>query len=188
MIHRTYICHISSLSKQALACAKVNKINSTGENRKDAYTEDRSHHDFREWFVNPVTSMVEESTFNGELIARLHEVLRPFLLRRMKKDVEKQLPKKTHHIVPCHLSRRQQFLYDEFIASSTTQSTLSGGSFFGIANVLMQLRKVCNHPDLFASRPIDSPFQMEPLVFHFPSLVDCALEPSIWSTADIPLF
>ena len=148
----------------------------------------RSHHDFREWFVNPVTSMVEESTFNGELIARLHEVLRPFLLRRMKKDVEKQLPKKTHHIVPCHLSRRQQFLYDEFIASSTTQSTLSGGSFFGIANVLMQLRKVCNHPDLFASRPIDSPFQMEPLVFHFPSLVDCALEPSIWSTADIPLF
>ena len=41
-LQRTYICHISSLSKQALACAKVNKINSTGENRKDAYTEDRA--------------------------------------------------------------------------------------------------------------------------------------------------
>ena len=84
--------------------------------------------------------------------------------------------KKTQHILSCHLSRRQQFLYDEFIANSTTQSTLAAGSIIGIANVLMQLLKVINHPDLFTgSRPIESPFHMEPLVFHLPSIVDCAL-------------
>ena len=44
------------------------------------------------------------------------QVLRPFLLRRLKDDVEKQMPKKYEHIVMCHLSKRQRFLYDEFMA------------------------------------------------------------------------
>ncbi|KAH3766640.1 swr1 complex snf2 family dna-dependent atpase [Pelomyxa schiedti] len=131
----------------------------------------QSHKEFREWFVNPVNNMMEESSVNDELIARLHGVLRPFLLRRMKKDVEKQLPRKFQHIVPCTLSRRQQFLYDEFIESSTTQGTLTSGSFFGIMNVLMQLRKVCNHPDLFEPRSVDSSFCLEPLCFRLPALV-----------------
>ena len=46
------------------------------------------------------------------------QVLRPFLLRRLKQDVEKQMPKKYEHVVMCHLSRRQRFLYDEFMAQS----------------------------------------------------------------------
>ncbi|KAH3876860.1 hypothetical protein DPMN_000711 [Dreissena polymorpha] len=44
------------------------------------------------------------------------QVLRPFLLRRLKDDVEKQMPKKYEHVVMCHLSKRQRFLYDEFMA------------------------------------------------------------------------
>ena len=44
------------------------------------------------------------------------QVLRPFLLRRLKDDVEKQMPKKYEHIVMCHLAKRQRFLYDEFMA------------------------------------------------------------------------
>ena len=42
-------------------------------------------------------------------------MLRPFLLRRLKCDVEKQLPQKVEHIVPCWLSKRQRFLYDDFM-------------------------------------------------------------------------
>lgn len=39
-------------------------------------------------------------------------------------------------------------------------------------NVLMQLRKVCNHPDLFESRTIESPFiQQERIVYNFPSII-----------------
>lgn len=40
-----------------------------------------------------------------------------------------------------------------------------------VINILMQLRKVCNHPSLFDPRPIISPFQMEGIVFHTASLV-----------------
>lgn len=76
------------------------------------------------------------------LVDRLHGVLRPFLLRRLKRDVEKQLPGKHEHVVHCRLSKRQRALYEDYMASSDTASTLSSGNFLGIINVLMQLRKV----------------------------------------------
>lgn len=98
---------------------------------------------------------------------RLHNVLRPFLLRRLKKDVEKQLPGKFEHVIRCRLSKRQRNLYEDFMASSDTQATLSSGNFLGLINVLMQLRKVCNHPDLFEGRPIISSFDMPGIEVHF---------------------
>jgi SNF2 family DNA or RNA helicase len=53
-----------------------------------------------------------------------------------------------------------------------TKSTLADADFFSIMNVLMQLRKVCNHPDLFESRTIESPFIMtDKLVYNCPSLI-----------------
>ena len=76
------------------------------------------------------------------LVERLHGVLRPFLLRRLKRDVEKQLPGKHEHVVRCRLSKRQRALYEDYMASSDTSSTLSSVNFLGIINVLMQLRKV----------------------------------------------
>lgn len=45
-----------------------------------------------------------------------------------------------------------------------------------VINILMQLRKVCNHPNLFDPRPIQSPFITQPIVFHTASLVQDALE------------
>ena len=48
------------------------------------------------------------------------------------------------------ISRR--FLYDDFMGQASTKETLSGGSFMSVINVLMQLRKVCNHPDLFEGK------------------------------------
>jgi helicase SWR1 len=47
-------------------------------------------------------------------------VLRPFLLRRLKKDVEKQLPGKFEHVIRCRLSKQQWNLYEDFMASSDT--------------------------------------------------------------------
>ena len=76
-----------------------------------------SHKDFKEWFSSPLTSMVEGSAeYNNDLIHRLHKVLRPFLLRRLKSEVEKQMPKKYQHEVKCPLSKRQRFLYDDFMS------------------------------------------------------------------------
>ncbi|XP_043943014.1 helicase SRCAP [Protopterus annectens] len=79
----------------------------------------QSHREFKEWFSNPLTGMIEGSQeYNENLIKRLHKVLRPFLLRRIKVDVEKQMPKKYEHIIRCRLSKRQRYLYDDFMSQT----------------------------------------------------------------------
>ena len=97
---------------------------------------------------------------NLQRVSKLHTVLRPYLLRRLKRDVEKELPSKYEHLVLCPLSKRQRFLYDEFMSRAHTREALESGVYQKIANVLMQLRKVCNHPDLFEVRPIVTSFAM----------------------------
>jgi|AntAceMinimDraft_5_1070358.scaffolds.fasta_scaffold59680_2 SNF2 family DNA or RNA helicase len=62
------------------------------------------------------------------------------------------MPGKYEHVVRCPLSRRQQYLYEEYMGRSSTRAAmgLGGGSqsgsgnFMGMMNVLMQLRKVGN--------------------------------------------
>ncbi|XP_044035906.1 helicase SRCAP isoform X2 [Siniperca chuatsi] len=149
----------------------------------------QSHREFKEWFSNPLTGMIEGSQeYNEGLVKRLHKVLRPFLLRRIKIDVEKQMPKKYEHVVRCRLSKRQRFLYDDFMAQASTRETLASGHFMSVINILMQLRKVCNHPNLFDPRPIQSPFITQPIVFHTASLVQDALEVSPLKRCDLSMF
>uniref|UniRef100_A0A673L7V7 Helicase SRCAP-like n=1 Tax=Sinocyclocheilus rhinocerous TaxID=307959 RepID=A0A673L7V7_9TELE len=139
----------------------------------------QSHREFKEWFSNPLTGMIEGSQeYNEGLVKRLHKVLRPFLLRRIKADVEKQMPKKYEHVVRCRLSKRQRFLYDDFMAQASTRETLASGHFMSVINILMQLRKVCNHPNLFDPRPIQSPFITKAIIYSTASLVQRALETS----------
>ena len=117
-----------------------------------------SHRDFKEWFSNPMAGMVEgNSEYNDSLIKRLHKVLRPFILRRLKAEVEKQMPKKYFHLVKCPLSKRQRFLYDDFMSRAKTKETLNSENLLSVINILMQLRKCCNHPNLFEPRPTLSP-------------------------------
>ncbi|CAG0922333.1 unnamed protein product [Notodromas monacha] len=132
----------------------------------------QSHSEFREWFSDPVSGMIDGSQrYNASVIRRLHKVLRPFLLRRLKSEVEKQLPRKHEHVVMCRLSKRQQFLYEDYMSRSKTRDTLDKGNLLSVINVLMQLRKVCNHPNLFEERPVVSPLLCDPLFISMPSLI-----------------
>ncbi|KAA6396374.1 MAG: putative Helicase [Streblomastix strix] len=106
----------------------------------------------------------EEQNIRPDIINRLHNVLRPFLLRRLKNDVEKQLPAKHEHVIMCKLSKRQRLLYEEFMSASETKKTIQQGNFMGLCNILMQLRKVCNHPNLFEPHPIQSPLALPALM------------------------
>lgn len=95
--------------------------------------------------------MTGNRSVSDDLVKRLHGVMRPFVLRRLKKDVEKQMPGKFEHIVKCPLSRRQQYLYEEYMGRSATRAAMgfggessSGGgkgNFMGMMNVLMQVDK-----------------------------------------------
>ncbi|RMJ22265.1 hypothetical protein PHISP_06866 [Aspergillus sp. HF37] len=120
---------------------------------------------FSEWFRRPVEQILEHGreTMDDEakqVVTKLHTVLRPYILRRLKADVEKQMPGKYEHVVYCRLSKRQRFLYDGFMSLAKTKATLASGNYLSIINCLMQLRKVCNHPDLFETRPISTSFAM----------------------------
>lgn len=120
---------------------------------------------FSEWFRRPVEQILEHGreTMDDEakqVVNKLHTVLRPYILRRLKADVEKQMPAKYEHVVYCRLSKRQRFLYDGFMSRAKTKATLASGNYLSIINCLMQLRKVCNHPDLFETRQISTSFAM----------------------------
>ncbi|KAF2200648.1 hypothetical protein GQ43DRAFT_441374 [Delitschia confertaspora ATCC 74209] len=114
---------------------------------------------------NPTNQILEQGRQQldaeaQKVVRKLHEVLRPYLLRRLKADVEKQMPAKYEHVVYCRLSKRQRQLYDGFMGRADTKATLASGNYMSIINCLMSLRKVCNHPDLFETRQIVTSFAM----------------------------
>ncbi|CAF2217431.1 unnamed protein product [Rotaria magnacalcarata] len=111
---------------------------------------------FTDWFNAPFATLPSEKVeLNHEetllIIRRLHKVLRPFLLRRLKKEVESQLPEKVEYTVKCELSAVQRCLYHAMSKNRTliieNQNGKSGRR--ALMNKLMQLRKICNHPFLF---------------------------------------
>lgn len=120
---------------------------------------------FQDMFKRPVDQILEHGRDamdeEGKLnVEQLHKILRPHLLRRMKADVEKQMPKKYEHIVPCRLSKRQRQLYDGYMGLARTRESFESGNYLSIMNCFMQLRKVCNHPDLFETRQIVTSYAM----------------------------
>lgn len=113
---------------------------------------------FDEWFNTPFanTGGQDKMELNEEeqllIIRRLHKVLRPFLLRRLKKDVEKDLPDKQERVIKCNFSALQAKLYKQLVSHNRLLvSDGKGGKtgMKGLSNMLMQLRKLCNHPFVF---------------------------------------
>ncbi|TVY27762.1 Chromatin structure-remodeling complex subunit [Lachnellula hyalina] len=113
---------------------------------------------FDEWFNTPFANtggqdkmeLTEEEQIL--VIRRLHKVLRPFLLRRLKKDVEKDLPDKTEKVIKCKFSALQSRLYKQMVThNKLVVSDGKGGKTGarGLSNMIMQLRKLCNHPFVF---------------------------------------
>ncbi|KAF9985882.1 hypothetical protein BGZ75_002461 [Mortierella antarctica] len=113
---------------------------------------------FDEWFNTPFanTGGQDKIELNEEeallIIKRLHKVLRPFLLRRLKKDVESELPDKIERVIRCKLSPLQLKLYNQMKKHGMlfTQGGEKGRTGIkGLNNTIMQLRKICNHPYVF---------------------------------------
>ncbi|OQV11664.1 SWI/SNF-related matrix-associated actin-dependent regulator of chromatin subfamily A member 5 [Hypsibius exemplaris] len=102
-----------------------------------------SAEDFDAWF-NTNNCMGDDS-----LVKRLHGVLRPFLLRRIKADVEKKLLPKRETKIFVGLSAVQRELYTKLLMKDLNLLNSSSGEKVQLLNILMQLRKCCNHPYLF---------------------------------------
>ncbi|KAF5905300.1 ATP-dependent helicase 1A, partial [Clarias magur] len=88
-------------------------------------------------------SSEEESSFHKERIAQAKLIMKPFILRRVKREVLKQLPPKVEKIEMCPMSEAQQQLYARLF--SRLKNTVNKEKR-DLNNVMMQLRKMANHP------------------------------------------
>ena len=106
---------------------------------------------FEEWFGTGTEGD------NTEVVQQLHKVLRPFLLRRLKAEVEKNLPPKKEMILKVGMSEMQKEYYKRALQKDI-QVVNSGGDRSRLLNMVMQLRKCCNHPYLFQGAEPGPPF------------------------------
>ncbi|KAK0735368.1 SNF2 family N-terminal domain-containing protein [Apiosordaria backusii] len=123
-----------------------------------------SHDEFSEWFSKDIESHAQSNTkLNEDQLKRLHMILKPFMLRRVKKHVQKELGDKIELDVFCDLTYRQRALYSSLrnqisILDLIEKATMGDDDSSSLMNLVMQFRKVCNHPDLFERADTKSPF------------------------------
>ncbi|KAG4945806.1 hypothetical protein JHK87_041813 [Glycine soja] len=106
---------------------------------------------FDEWF------QISGENDQQEVVQQLHKVLRPFLLRRLKSDVEKGLPPKKETILKVGMSQMQKQYYRALLQKDL-EVVNAGGERKRLLNIAMQLRKCCNHPYLFQGAEPGPPF------------------------------
>eukprot|EP00584_Thalassiosira_punctigera_P005019 CAMPEP_0172532664 /NCGR_PEP_ID=MMETSP1067-20121228/5630_1 /TAXON_ID=265564 ORGANISM="Thalassiosira punctigera, Strain Tpunct2005C2" /NCGR_SAMPLE_ID=MMETSP1067 /ASSEMBLY_ACC=CAM_ASM_000444 /LENGTH=2277 /DNA_ID=CAMNT_0013317209 /DNA_START=169 /DNA_END=7002 /DNA_ORIENTATION=+ len=86
-----------------------------------------------------------------EKVDELHETIRPYILRRLKEDVEKSVPPKEETLIEVELTVLQKQYYRALYEKNlkflhrNKKKPMDGPS---INNLAMQLRKCCNHPFL----------------------------------------
>ncbi|KAH9259998.1 hypothetical protein BASA81_001770 [Batrachochytrium salamandrivorans] len=88
----------------------------------------------------------------------LRSILQPFLLRRLKSDTTKEIPPKREIKLFCGMSEMQSYWYKQILTKNAETLTQLNASNRGLQNILMQLRKVCNHPYLFDGAEPGPPF------------------------------
>jgi len=94
-----------------------------------------------------------------KVIAQIHRLLRPFMLRRLKSEKEQSLPIKQEIHLSIGLTKLQKQLYKKIITGNiSTVNSVGSKDRIQLLNVLMQLKKVCNHPYLFENVEPGPPF------------------------------
>ncbi|KAH0909033.1 hypothetical protein HID58_032354 [Brassica napus] len=132
-----------------------------------------SHDEFESWFDFSEKNKSEASKEEGEekrraqVVAKLHNILRPFILRRMKCDVELLLPRKKEIIIYAtmtdHQKNFQDHLVNRTLEAHLGENAIPGQGWKGkLNNLVIQLRKNCNHPDLLAGQ-IDGSYFYPPI-------------------------
>ncbi|XVE65684.1 hypothetical protein DITRI_Ditri08aG0019500 [Diplodiscus trichospermus] len=112
-----------------------------------------SSEDFSQWFNKPFESngdnSADEALLSEEenllIINRLHQVLRPFVLRRLKHKVENELPEKIERLVRCEASAYQKLLMKRV---EENLGAMGNSKARSVHNSVMELRNICNHPYL----------------------------------------
>ncbi|EYC35781.1 hypothetical protein Y032_0985g3291 [Ancylostoma ceylanicum] len=91
-------------------------------------------------------------------IQKLHSLLGPHMLRRLKADVLTGMPSKSELIVRVELSPLQKKYYKNILTRNfDALNVKNGGSQMSLINIIMELKKCCNHPYLFVKASLEAP-------------------------------
>jgi superfamily II DNA or RNA helicase len=100
-------------------------------------------------------------------LERLRRRLRPFVLRRLKRDVAPELPPRTETVLHCVLDERERALYDA-VRAATRREVLerleAGGAVLGALEALLRLRQAACHPALLPGQQGETSAKLELLV------------------------
>ncbi|RCV41152.1 hypothetical protein SEVIR_9G111000v4 [Setaria viridis] len=119
-----------------------------------------SHQEFESWFDFSAKGSEEkeetEEKRRVHVVSKLHAILRPFLLRRMKEDVEQMLPRKKEIIIYANMTELQKRIQDHLVEKTfdvylNEESDIvlrRPGIKAKLNSLFIQLRKNCSHPDL----------------------------------------
>ncbi|WWD08624.1 hypothetical protein V865_006737 [Kwoniella europaea PYCC6329] len=114
-----------------------------------------SSEDFDAWFKT------KDDSDSDAVVKQLHKVLRPFLLRRVKADVEHSLLPKKEINLYVGMTEMQRKWYRMLLEKDIDAVNGASGKKEGktrLLNIVMQLRKCCNHPYLFDGAEPGPPF------------------------------
>jgi len=99
---------------------------------------------------------IGKKAIKSHVLEMAHALLDLFMLRRLKDQVEKLLPPKVETKVICPLSKTQVFWYKSllmkdisYLANISNADGIKPGTIQKLNNLVMQLRKCCNHPFQF---------------------------------------
>jgi SWI/SNF-related matrix-associated actin-dependent regulator of chromatin subfamily A member 5 len=109
-----------------------------------------SSEDFDSWFN--LEAEAGDDAAKALMVRQLHRVLKPFMLRRLKADVAKGLPPKTETLLYVPLSDKQREVYKGVLMrdiDSVLADRAAGTEKTRLSNLVMHLRKACQHPYLF---------------------------------------
>lgn len=108
-----------------------------------------SHSKFAEKYETPISKGDTSS------LSSLGRQIRPFILRRLKQDVLKELPEKIEHVIEAELTQEQKKLYVAYLEEAKGElfSEIKEKGFeksqIKILSILTRLRQLCCHPSLF---------------------------------------
>ncbi len=111
---------------------------------------------FRDYFVKPIE---REGDLQKKIL--LKKLINPFVLRRKKEEVLRDLPEKTEEIAHCELSADQELLYKETLTKSREyilqqlQDSDTPVPYLHIFALLSNLKQICNHPAVYYKTPQD---------------------------------
>jgi SNF2-related domain/Helicase conserved C-terminal domain len=117
--------------------------------------------DFQERYAKPI------SEGDVATLQHLRRRIKPFMLRRLKRDVARELPPRTDVVVHCTLNERERELYDAILAATRREvidQLTSGGNVLAALEALLRLRQAACHPGLLPGQSADTSSKLELLL------------------------